>query len=65
MTSAVFERLCSMKKGQTLAELITDMPLSQSDIMNLQDILKQKMTTAPETIACDCLAPASCERCAE
>lgn len=64
MTSAVFERLCSMKKGQTLAELITDMPLSQSDIMNLQDILAQKMTVAPETIACDCLAPASCKHCA-
>lgn len=65
MTSEVFERLCSMKKGHTVAELITDMPLSQSDIVNLQDILKQKMTTAPEAIACDCLAPASCERCAE
>ncbi|SCC06825.1 CopY/TcrY family copper transport repressor [Weissella bombi] len=65
MTSAVFDRLCSMKKGRTLAELITDMPLSQSDIMNLQEILKQKMTTAPEMIACDCLVPASCVHCAE
>lgn len=65
MTSEVFERLCSMKKGHTLAELLTDMTLSKSDIMLLQKVLEQKIETAPSSVACDCLGPNSCEQCTE
>nr|WP_124976405.1 CopY/TcrY family copper transport repressor [Ligilactobacillus salitolerans] len=59
MTSETFARICAMKKGQELVKLLTETPLSQNDITEMQDILKQKAKTAPSQVACDCLADRS------
>ncbi|MGL5885918.1 CopY/TcrY family copper transport repressor [Lactobacillus mellis] len=51
----LFSHLCNMKKGYTLLTLINATTLSQSDIVKLQTLLKQKALTAPQEVACDCL----------
>ena len=63
MTTEVFSRLCRMKKGRTMAKLVANTTLSQTDIKELQKILAEKLQTAPETVTCDCIAPMSCEHC--
>lgn len=59
-TQNLFDHLCGMKKGQTLATLIDQTTLSQADILQLQQRLTAKAATAPEKVACDCL-PDKCE----
>lgn len=51
----LFSHLCNMKKGYTLLTLINATTLSQSDIVKLQTLLKQKALSAPQEVACDCL----------
>lgn len=51
----LFSHICNMKKGHTLLTLINVTILSQSDIVKLQTLLKQKALTAPQEVACDCL----------
>ena len=51
----LFSHLCNMKKGHTLLTLIKATTLSQSDIVKLQTLLKQKALSAPQKVACDCL----------
>ncbi len=51
----LFSHLCNMKKGHTLLTLIKATTLSQSDIVKLQTLLKQKALSAPQEVACDCL----------
>ncbi len=51
----LFSHLCNMKKGHTLLTLINATTLSQSDIVKLQTLLKQKALSAPQEVACDCL----------
>ncbi|MGK4143909.1 CopY/TcrY family copper transport repressor [Weissella paramesenteroides] len=63
MTTEVFGRLCRMKKGRTLTKLVANTTLSQSDIKELQKTLAEKLQTAPEMVACDCIAPMSCGHC--
>ncbi|WP_164506914.1 CopY/TcrY family copper transport repressor [Lapidilactobacillus bayanensis] len=56
----VFARLCNMKKGAAITDLLRDTDLCQSDIQAMQAVLADKLTTAPEKVACDCL-PEDCE----
>lgn len=58
-TQMLFDQLCSMKVGTTVAHLLKHLTLTQKDIADLQAILDQKATTAPETVACNCL-PMQC-----
>lgn len=53
----------SDERGHAIAKLVADTTLSQTDIQELQQILAEKVTTAPEKVACDCIAPMSCENC--
>lgn len=53
--AGVFDHLCAMKKGTVISELVTNTTLSRADIVNLQAVLAAKLTTAPETVACDCM----------
>lgn len=55
----VFTRLCNMKKGTVITELLTQTELSQADIKAMQAVLAEKLATAPEKVACDCL-PEDC-----
>lgn len=56
----VFSRLCNMKKGAVITQLLKNTELSQADIKVMQAVLASKLTTAPEAVACDCL-PEDCE----
>jgi len=53
--TTLFGHLCQMRVGQTLADLVGQLNLSQNDIANLQAVLAKKATTAPATVDCDCL----------
>ncbi|MFC6165130.1 CopY/TcrY family copper transport repressor [Lactiplantibacillus dongliensis] len=53
--TTLFGHLCQMRVGQTLADLVGQLNLSQNDIANLQTVLAKKATTAPATVDCDCL----------
>ena len=61
---AMFANLCAMKRGQTLVNLIKELPLAQADIKALQAVLADKAKTAPEMVPCDCLPDETqCETC--
>jgi CopY/TcrY family copper transport repressor len=51
----LFDHLCSMKKGSAIINLVQHQTMKKSDIYLLQELLAQKLATAPDTIACDCL----------
>lgn len=55
--SELFNHLCAMKKGTTLAHLLAQTPLTKTDIAQLQNILAAKAQDAPATVPCDCLQP--------
>ena len=59
-TQSLFEHLCGMKKGQTLAALIDQTTLSQTDILQLQQLLTAKQLLHQKKVACDCL-PNKCD----
>ncbi|WP_208421971.1 CopY/TcrY family copper transport repressor [Latilactobacillus fragifolii] len=59
-TQSLFNQLCSMKKGRTLATLMEQTALSQNDIQMLQKVLAAKLPDAPTMIECDCL-PTNCD----
>lgn len=56
----LFGAMCQMHRGQTIAHLVAESPLSQGDIHELIAILKQRAQTAPAQVPCDCLPDASC-----
>ncbi|WP_125708505.1 CopY/TcrY family copper transport repressor [Lacticaseibacillus porcinae] len=56
----LFDSLCDMKKGAILTDLLQSSPLSRSDIQKMQAVLAEKAKTAPEQVACNCLAD-NCE----
>lgn len=51
----LFSSICEMHVGSTLAHVITEHDLSKDDINKLQTILKQKASTAPEMVDCNCV----------
>lgn len=57
----LFASLCAMKRGETLVQLVESLALTQQDLAELQAAIDTKRSTAPQTIACDCL-PAGAER---
>ena len=56
----LFGHLCEMRVGQTLADVVQNLDLSQSDIANLQAVLAQKAKTAPATVDCNCVPGEQC-----
>ncbi len=59
-----FNNLCDMQKGHLLIELAQQSPLSKTDIQQLIAVLQQKLPTAPDKVACNCL-PQQCRHCAQ
>ncbi|WP_283583656.1 CopY/TcrY family copper transport repressor [Limosilactobacillus difficilis] len=51
----LFENICAKRVGRTLADVIDQVELSQSDIHNLQALLQKKLQDAPEEVACNCI----------
>ncbi|MHC9531883.1 CopY/TcrY family copper transport repressor [Dellaglioa sp. BT-FLS60] len=56
VSQLLFDHMCQMKIGSTIADLLSEVALSQSDIMKLQAVIDQKAKTAPEMVECNCLA---------
>lgn len=61
----LFDSLCNMKKGAVITELISNLTLTKADIENMQTVLADKLTTAPEMVECDCIPVegTSCNQC--
>lgn len=53
--SALFENLCATKQGLVLADLLANLTLSQKDLADLQNIIQEKLPTAPTKVDCNCL----------
>ncbi|GAY73426.1 CopY/TcrY family copper transport repressor [Lentilactobacillus kosonis] len=51
----LFDRMCAMRAGKTLEQVINSRELSQSDIKQLLQVLTAKQETAPEMVECNCL----------
>ena len=51
----LFDHMCAMRAGSTIAGVIQSRELSRADIANLQAILAEKAKTAPEEVQCNCL----------
>ncbi|MBV0930213.1 CopY/TcrY family copper transport repressor [Lentilactobacillus sp. IMAU92037] len=51
----LFDHMCAMRAGSTIAGVIKTRELSQADIAELQAILTEKAKTAPEQVQCNCL----------
>lgn len=56
----VLQHICKTKIGETLAGMMEESTLSQSDIERLEAVLHEKKQTAPIEIACECL-PGQCD----
>ncbi|MBG9982832.1 CopY/TcrY family copper transport repressor [Aerococcaceae bacterium DSM 111020] len=52
--------VCNKKHGTLLFEIIKDIDLSKNDISALQDLLRNKMDSAPVEVACHC-EPGKCQ----
>lgn len=58
MTAVAQQQLASMcqkHRGQVILQLIKDNKLSQTDLLAIQEEVKQKLPAAPEQVPCDCL----------
>lgn len=55
----VLDHVCDTRKGGYLMDILSEVEMSQSDIKRIQDLLKEKIKTAPEQIICQCI-PGQC-----
>ena len=58
-TDVLLEQVCHKQNGNLLHTLIDKATLSQDDIQELVNALKEKAASAPTTVACNCL-PGQC-----
>lgn len=56
VSQLLFDHMCQMKIGSTIADLLSEVELSQSDIVKLQSVIDEKSKNAPEMVECNCLA---------
>ncbi len=57
----LFDNLCDMHVGKTLAHVIERATLSQTDVRQLQELLNKKAAAAPAEVPCDCVPGMRCE----
>ncbi|KRL27143.1 penicillinase repressor [Limosilactobacillus frumenti DSM 13145] len=57
----LFDSICEMHVGSTIAHVIKQRPLSKSDIQRLQKILAEKLPDAPDEVDCNCVPNMRCE----
>ena len=58
MTEAAEELLncmCDMHKGEVLLQLLTNSPISKSDLAKMQQVISEKEKSAPDMVPCNCL----------
>lgn len=51
----LFQNMCAMKNGEVLAQLVSEIQLSKTNIEKLQAVLADKIKDAPDEVACNCL----------
>lgn len=56
VSQLLFDHMCQMKIGSTIADLLSEVELSRSDIVKLQSVIDEKSKHAPEMVECNCLA---------
>ena len=54
-TQELLKRMCDMHKGEVIFNLIKDAPISKSDLTKIKSEIDKKISTAPETVPCNCL----------
>ena len=52
--SDILSRVCRKDNGKVAVDLVQHAKLSQKDIEQLMNLLKEKALTAPEEVACEC-----------
>ncbi len=52
----ILSRVCQKDNGKVAYDLIQHAKLSQKDIQQLTELLKEKALTAPDEVACECAA---------
>ncbi len=57
----LFDSICEMHVGSTIAHVIKERPLSKTDIQRLQKILADKLPEAPDEVDCNCVPNMRCE----
>lgn len=57
----LFNSICEMHVGSTIAHVIQDRTLSKDDIKKLQQILAAKLPSAPDEVDCNCVPNMRCE----
>ena len=57
----LFDSICEMHVGSTIAHVIKQRTLSKSDIQHLQQILAEKLPDAPDEVDCNCVPNMRCE----
>ena len=62
-----FSNICQMHVGKTLAYLVENLNLTQSDIAKITAKLEDKKGSAPEELECDCIPAefhrSGCQQC--
>lgn len=56
----ILTRICDKNNGKVIKNLIEDAKLSQADIADLEELLKEKAEFAPEEVECQC-EPGQCD----
>ncbi len=56
----LLDHICNKKQGKLLYEVIKDIELSKDDISNLQNLLTEMQSDAPEVVTCHC-EPGKCQ----
>lgn len=51
----LLNRMCDMHKGEVLLQLLTDSPISKSDLAKMQQVISEKEKSAPDMVPCNCL----------
>jgi len=59
----LFDRMCAMRAGETIEQVINSRELSKDDIKQLQELLAAKAATAPEMVECNCLPDGNSDCC--
>ncbi|WEG72604.1 CopY/TcrY family copper transport repressor [Vagococcus intermedius] len=59
-TEQLFSKICAKKVGKTIAELIEEADLTQTDLALILTAVDKKEKTAVKTIACNCI-PGQCD----
>lgn len=56
----LLDKMCDMHKGAVILQLLSESPISKTDLSKMQDLLAKKAATAPDSVPCNCLDHDQC-----